>query len=365
MGYQNSENRSVIMMVIGSLGAGGKERQLILHLKTLKEQQRYLTILTVLNPDGTREKEAAEYADELINIDRSFKYYLFSAFFRLVVITKKNDVKLIHSWGSGVGDLISLLVAKWCHIPFLHNGIQSSPSILNLSNKLSKLSALFADVIVANSNAGLSAFGLENHPKAMVIYNGLDLNRFAHYSISQDHDYICMVANFREEKDHKTMVRSLVDIRIAFPNILLFLVGHDFGTLNTTERLVQELELENHVKFITNVLNPEPYVAQSKVCILATHGEGISNVLLEYMALNKPIIVSNNGGNPEVVLDGVNGYLVAPQSPEALSSKVIELLKNKDLAIQMGIAGRKLVEDIFSKSKMASAFNNVYDKLQK
>jgi glycosyltransferase involved in cell wall biosynthesis len=197
----------------------------------------------------------------------------------------------------------------------------------------------------------------------MVIYNGLDLERFEDYSTTKDQQFLCMVANFRKEKDHETMVRALREIVDEYPDISLILVGHDFGTLESTRRLVSSLKLENNVEYITDTMNPEPFIAKSAVCILSTFGEGISNVLLEYMALEKPVVVSNNGGNPEVVTDGVNGFLVEPQSSEAISARVIELLKDKEKAVQMGLAGRKMVEEKFSTDKMVSAFNNLYKDL--
>jgi len=363
MVIERKDNRPTILMVIGSLGAGGKERQLMIHLKSLKEQGQFRTVLTVLNPGGSREKEVARYLDKFVRLSKSGIVNLFSAIFTLVQLVRKNDIQLIHSWGSGAWDFISLIVAKWCRIPFLHNGIQSAPAKLDFSNKLSRFSALFADVIVANSSAGLSAFNFKNHPKAKIIYNGMDLNRFSNIRASALENKICMVANFRKEKDHETMIRALMDIKDAFPKIVLILVGHDYGTLSKSELLVNQLGLSDNVKFVTNTLNPEPYIAQSKVCILSTHGEGISNVLLEYMALNKPAIVSDNGGNPEVVLDGVTGYLVSPKSSYEISSRVIELLRDEELAKNMGRAGRNRVEEVFSITKMAAAFNDLYDKL--
>ena len=353
----------IILMIIGGMGAGGKERQLIVHLKAMKERNSYAMLLVVLNPHGSREEEASLYADEVITIKRRIKVDLLSPFIKLVKITKKNNVQLIHSWGSGIWDLISLLVAKWCRVPFLHNGIQSAPSHLNLSNRLSKASALLANAVVANSQAGLSAFGMINHPRSNVIYNGLDLNRFSHFSNTDVNTNLCMVANFRIEKDHKTLILSMPAIIKVFPEVRLFLVGHDFGTMRGIKNLVNELGLSENVEFITNTLIPESYIANSRICILATHGEGISNVLLEYMALSKPIIVSNNGGNPEVIISGVNGHLIPPSSPEALSSSVIELLKNEECARKMGAAGKKMVEEKFSVPKMLAAFEKLYAEL--
>lgn len=358
-----SDKKPVIMMIIGSLGAGGKERQLILHLKSLKAQKKYSTVLVVMNPGGKREKEAAKYSDGFIKIERKFRINLLSVLGQLIRIKKQYQVDIVHSWGSGLWDLISLLFTKYYRIPFLHNGIQSAPQKLSFSDHLSRFSALFANEIVANSHAGLSAFGLTNNPKSKVIFNGMDLERFQNYAITQEHDDLCMVANFREEKDHQTLIKAIPCIRKSFPSVRLYLVGHDYGTLEENKKLVQDLRLENNVTFVTDTLNPEPYIASSKVCLLATHGEGISNVLLEYMALKKPIIVSNNGGNPEVVVNGLNGYLVEPQSIGEICTKTIELLTNQQIAIHMGLVGRKIVEEKFSLAKMENEFCKIYDNL--
>ena len=284
---------------------------------------------------------------------------------QLIRIKNQYQVDIVHSWGSGLWDLISLMVAKYSRTPFLHNGIQSAPQKLSFSDHLTRFSALFADDIVANSHAGLFAFGLTNHPKSKVIYNGMDFERFQDYAITQENEDLCMVANFREEKDHQTLIKAIPCIRKSIPSVRLYLVGHDYGTLEENIKLVQDLRLENNVTFVTDTLNPEPFIARSKICLLATHGEGISNVLLEYMALKKPIIVSNNGGNPEVVEHGLNGYLVKPQSIEEICAKTIELLTNQQIAAKMGLRGRKIVEEKFSIAKMENEFCKIYDYLIK
>jgi len=359
----NPEKRPVILIVIGSLGAGGKERQLIGLLKSLQLQKKYHTVLAVMNPDGLREKEASEFADELINISWKPGIGILSSISALIRIVKQSSVKMIHSWGSGSWDMVSLIVAKWCRIPFLHNGIRSAPGRLKGSDQLTRISAIFADRIVANSNAGLKAHKLDKHPEAKVIYNGMDTERFTPYrSITEDNN-LCMVANFRVEKDHQTMIMALDCIRKSIPSVMLYLVGHDFDTLSAIQSMVNNLNLQDNVTFITDTLHPEPYIAKSKVGILATHGEGISNVLLEYMGLCKPVIVSDNSGNPEVVENGVNGYLVSPGSAEELCESVVELCMHPALLEKMGMAGRRILEEKFSIPKMLNAYDETYTEL--
>ncbi len=376
MGFQseqkvNSVNRPKILMTIGNLDAGGKERQLIALSKGLKNSNCFSTYIAVMNPNGLWESEASEYADRIIPIRRIFRFSLLSPLVHLIYSVKKEKVQLIHSWGSGIWDLLSLFAARICSIPYLHGGIRSSPPTLDLSDRLSRWSALKADAIVANSQAGLTAFGVKDHPRSRVIYNGIDFTRFEGLQddISEDHNNLCMVANFSEKKDHCSLVSALPVIIDSFPDVSLTLVGHDAGTLEKVKSHALEIGVDKYIEFVTDSLNPEPYIAKSQIGLLttneATHGEGTANVLLEYMALSKPVVVSDNGGNNEVVNHGESGYLVPSGSPEEIAKYVIKLLNNKTLAEQMGQRGREILSRKFDLQKMVNSYISTYDELIK
>jgi len=353
-----------VMMIIGRLGDGGKERQLLLLLKTLKQHRDIFTCLVVTNSGGEREREAAQVTDKLVVLRDRKKFDLIRPMIKLVHLVKTNKIGLIHTWGSGMWDLLGLFAGRWCHIPVLHNGIRSAPNQMNIYNHLTRLSARFSDATVANSQAGLNAFNLTKHPKSKVIYNGLDASRFNKTDIQVEGCNLCMVANFQKRKDHRSLVLALPDILRCFPDITLTLVGHDYGTLKTIQGLVDELALSDTVKFITDCTHPEPLIGKCQIGILATnetvHGEGISNAILEYMALSKPVIASRNGGNPEVVVDNTTGFLVRPDSPKEISEKVIFLLNNSSIAQQMGEKGKSIVYERFSLTKMENDYIDLY-----
>lgn len=354
----------VILMIIGGLGAGGKEQQLISLLKGIRERNTHSVILATMNKNGLREIEAAQFADEVLFVKRLFNLDFFTLLIYLIKISKKNHVRLIHSWGSGFWDLLGLILARILHIPLLHGGIRSAPAKLDFPNRLCKFSAGFADAIVANSKAGLLAYGVADYPKASVIYNGLDLSRFEGLETNNPEKHsLCMVANFSDKKDHHSLILAMRSILKVFPDTHLTLVGHDAGTLCDSQKLVVDLSLSDHIDFVTDCLYPAPLIASAEVCILATHGEGLSNVLLEYMALSKPVIVSNNGGNPEVIEDGSNGFLVTPQSPNAISEKVIDLFSRPDLARTIGKNGYETVVNKFSFESLINKYHSLYSDL--
>lgn len=354
----------VILMIIGGLAAGGKEQQLITLLKGIKERNTYSVILVTMNKNGLREAEAAQFADNVLSVKRFFNLDFITPFVRLIKLSKKNNVCLIQTWGSGFWDLLGLILARILHIPLLHGGIRSAPAKLDFPNRLCKFSAGFADAIVANSIAGLRAFGVAAHPKASVIYNGLDLSRFEGLeTINPVKHSLCMVANFSDKKDHHSLIIAMRSILKVFPDTHLTLVGHDAGTLSDSQKLVVDLSLSDHIDFVNDCLYPAPLIARSEVCILATHGEGLSNVLLEYMALSKPVIVSNNGGNPEVIEDSSNGFLVTPQSPDAICEKVIVLFSQTDLARTIGKNGYETVSSKFSFDSLLNKYHLLYSNL--
>ena len=101
------------------------------------------------------------------------------------------------------------------------------------------------------------------------------------------------------------------------------------------------------------------------VFVLSSVTEGISLTLLEAMASGLPVVVTNVGGNPEVVVDGETGFLVPPKNPEKMAEAIITLLKNKELAKKMGVAGRKRVEEKFSLERMVREYEEIYRNLLK
>lgn len=363
MSLSTKAHAPTIMMLTGSLGAGGKERQLINLLKHLKESGKYSVVLVVMNPGGMREQEAALYSEQIYHINRLFSADIFTSIIKLRKIINQFHISLIHSWGSGLWDLTGMLTAKLCRIPFLHGGIRSAPSSLKLSDHLSRWAAKYADVIVANSFAGLSAFRVQKRSQTRVIYNGIDTTRFIDKNALGLPDCLCMVSNFRPEKDHGTLLLALSEIRKVFPDIKLYLVGRDYGTLVAIRALVHRLDLNEQAVIITDCLDPESVVAQCQIGILSTFGEGLSNVILEYMALSKPVIATDVGGNPEIVVHGKTGYLVSRRNPTELAQRVIELLEDPEKGKKMGMAGQKIVMEAYAVEKMGSAYEALYTQL--
>ena len=97
---------------------------------------------------------------------------------------------------------------------------------------------------------------------------------------------------------------------------------------------------------------------------LPSHQEGLSNFVLEGMAAGLPIIVTEAGGNPELVINEGTGILVPIQAPEHLGRAILSLATNSRRRSDMGTAGRKRQIEKFSLDTCVSNYRNVYRALQ-
>ena len=120
------------------------------------------------------------------------------------------------------------------------------------------------------------------------------------------------------------------------------------------------MNLNDSVIFITDCLKPYQHIANSKICVLSTYGEGISNAILEYFVFSKPVIATDVPGNSEIIESGKNGYLVEAGSAEALAEKVISLLTNLDLAKTLGANGKAMVVEKFLVRSMITSYESTY-----
>ena len=99
------------------------------------------------------------------------------------------------------------------------------------------------------------------------------------------------------------------------------------------------------------------------VSALTSFSEGLSITLLESMRCGIPVVATRVGGNPEVVVDGVTGYLVPSGDVPAFASRTVKLLLDKDLRMRMGEEARRRVERHFLLQDVARRYEDTYEGL--
>ena len=149
-------------------------------------------------------------------------------------------------------------------------------------------------------------------------------------------------------KGHEDSIRAIAQVREQVPGIRLYIAGDGApGDYTRIEGLIGELGLEERVTLVGQVANPLDWLAACDVFLLPSIEEAFGLVFLEAGLCGRPAIGTRIGGIPEIIRDGVTGYLVDPGDPEAISKRLLSILESPDAADRMGVAARKHVTGNF------------------
>ena len=129
--------------------------------------------------------------------------------------------------------------------------------------------------------------------------------------------------------------------------------------------IARDSGVQRHVHFLSGLNYGElsACYAAAELFALPSRGEGFGFVYLEAMARAKPVIGGAHGGAPEVIRDGVTGYLVHHGDTVQLVTSIDALLSNPELAREMGARGQERVEKEFRFTVFAKAFKKILREL--
>lgn len=268
----------------------------------------------------------------------------------------------------------SVPVCKLLKIKFINGMVTNSPYSKKISNKhwlRGQISFPFSDMIIANSQAGLKAYNAPGK-KSYVIYNGFDFKRLDNIQNKElikkelnirKEFVVGMVATFSTSKDYRTYFDAACLLLEKRSDVIFIAIGTDTDSDNS-KKLIDKQYIE-HFRLLGRKNNVESYINAMDICILSTYSEGISNAILEYMALGKPVVATAGGGTSELVIDKNTGFLVGRNDPKSLSEKIELLLSDPKLGTRMGGAGKMRVKQSFQLKEMTSKYYDFYKILLK
>jgi glycosyltransferase involved in cell wall biosynthesis len=172
------------------------------------------------------------------------------------------------------------------------------------------------------------------------------------------------VANLFPRKGHEYLIEAVYRIAEEAPDARCLIVGTGddrYGEM--LARLTREKGLDGIVIFAGFQPDVSPYLAAFDLFVLPSVMEGFGIVLIEAMAMAKPVVATSVGGIPEVIDDGVTGFLVPPRDPESLVRKIRFLLAHPEVRAKMGEAGRLRVLARFSTERMIGELQRLYGEL--
>jgi glycosyltransferase involved in cell wall biosynthesis len=222
--------------------------------------------------------------------------------------------------------------------------------------------AWLPDRIICNSAAIAARFaGSRWKDRVVTIWNGVDLAEFRPDLSGADvrnelgwaeRPIIAAISRLDPEKGHETLLEAMRRVLTRVPDARLVIAGRaavdPVDRHAALQRHIERSGLGEAVRLVGFRHDIPELLAAADVCVLPASAEACGRVLLEAMAMAKPVVGTASGGTPEIVKDGVTGILVPPADPAAMASALEILLQDRTRAGRMGAAGRERAVAHFS-----------------
>ena len=210
-------------------------------------------------------------------------------------------------------------------------------------------------------------FGIKKEIK--VIYNFVDTDVFKpgknlemrrHFA-PDDHRILIHASNFRPVKRVLDTIKAFNLIRKEIPSVLLMVgEGPDYYP---AQLLVSELGICDKVKFLGSSEEIETLLPLADLFVMNSIKESFGLSVLEAASCGVPAIVTNVGGLPEVVEDGITGLIVEPGNVEGMAKQAVELFNNQDLLRKMGENARKKAVGKFKTDLIVPEYEKFYERV--
>lgn len=207
--------------------------------------------------------------------------------------------------------------------------------------------------------------------KVTTIHNGVDTRRFSpearsavRISLGLDDSVFTIgtVGRLDPVKDHTSLLQAFLPIARSAQRVCLIIAG-DGPMRRAIESLSSELAISEKIRLLGERHDIPQVLKACDIFTLTSIAEGISNTILEAMASALPVVATRVGGNPELVDDGVSGYLVSARDVSALTAAYESYFYNPKLRDQHGRNARLRAEQKFSLERMASQYAQLYHGL--
>ena len=251
------------------------------------------------------------------------------------------------------GTDITLVGSDRSYLPITRFSINQSDGVTAVSNYLKE--------------ATINVIGARNDIE--VIYNFVNCDKYKPSTNKELRDYfapegeriLIHVSNFRAVKRPADVVSIFARVQERLPAVLL-MVG-DGPERSNAEWAAREAGIERKVHFLGKQDNVEELIGISDLLLLPSETESFGLVALEAMACEVPVVASRVGGLPEVMTDGVEGFLVDPQDIGKMAERSIDILANPSLRKEMGTRAREKAHARFCSNNIIALYENYYRRV--
>jgi len=386
---QEQENRTKVVRIIARLNIGGPAIHVIL-LSAGLDPARYETVL-VKGMESETEGDMMALAQE-----RGIKPLLIEKLGRelhplgdlctlrhLVHTLRRERPQIVHTHTAKAGTL-GRIAARLAGVPIVihtfHGHVLSryfGPVKTRVFTIIEKILARWTDAIITVSDTcrnDLLRLGIGDEHKIVTIPLGLELDRFPQkvpslagklrerFSIPPDVPIVSHVARMVPIKRHDVLLRAIPKVWEKMPQVRFLLIG-DGETRPQIEHLAQELQLDERLILTGFIREQEMIYADTDLLVLTSDNEGLPVAVIESLASGKPVVSTCVGGVPELIRDGVNGFLVPPGDPDKLAETLLKALQDMNRLREMGRKGQQTILERYSSARLIRDIDNLYQRL--
>jgi glycosyltransferase involved in cell wall biosynthesis len=383
-GYSNGANAKADkcrMLLVTRPGIGGAAKYVLMLADMLDKSRFDVSIIASTLEDPEYPKRLKDTGATVYIVDMTRELSPIRdvvAFFKILRIIRQGKYDAVYTHATKPG-LLGRLAAAFCRTKAIYH----SPHVFYFDYPISKISkflniqmeqflARFTTKILLESKVEAQSVldrEIFAKDKVLSIPNAIRLDEYdiriepskekALLGIDEKLPVVGSVCRLTIQKDPFTFVRSARRVVDTMGPVQFLMIGDGY-LYGKVQALIKSLGLTAYMRLLGHRRDFVNIISIFDVSVLSTVCEGLPFVLLESMALKKPVVATRVPGCSDVVIDGKTGFLVEPKSPQAMADKIVLLLKDKSLAQRLGEAGRRHVEDNFEASRWIKEMEALY-----
>ena len=298
----------------------------------------------------------------------------FSTLRKIIRVVRDENIEIIctQDYKSDFFGLLARLVLKIPIVAVFHGRTSESARMHLYESIDDHLLRYFDRVIAVSHESGKKLARIGVKPLRMrVIPNGIDADLSTdevfsdirrEFSLDDSDPLVIFAGRLSKEKGLDVLMEAAARVVESFPSGRFMILG-DGREAPFLKARARELGLEKNVIFPGFRRDIQAFYSQMDVCVLPSFTEGMPLVILEAFVHKKPVVASNVGGVPELVEQGVSGYLVEPGDARALAERILDLLRDPEKARHLGMAGYERVRAKFGVDRQVKEYTGTFREL--
>jgi glycosyltransferase involved in cell wall biosynthesis len=358
-----------ILYIIACLKTGGSEKYLLNMIKNLDKDRYQVTVWCegAWGPAGDAIRKAGASV-----VQRPLRPGRLDQLIGGIRYIRKSRFDIVHSLKYNT-NYMDALVSKAARVKVFVTSRRNLPFWIKADKVRypERIRNLLTDRVIANSEAVKTLTTAVEHvpaQKISVIYTGMDLMEAGSeyrnaLGIPDGALVIGTTGDLRESKGHTYLIKAFAEVLQKTQKDVYLVIQGDGPEESGLRSLSQELKIEDRVKINKSPGDRIEAIRSFDIFVLSSLTERLSNAVIGAMALSLPCVVTDVGGNREVVVDNVTGIIVPARTVEPLAEAILKLVEDPALAKEFGAKGRELVEKKFTVQLMASEHERLYEEL--